>query len=108
MNFTSTVNGGTPAYTYQWFVNGTATGTNSPTFLFHPTSTGTYLIYLRVTDATHNTAQSQTATIKVVAPSPVGGYSVPLNRPTTYYLAIYVGIVTLFGAALSLRKRKRK
>ena len=59
--FSSSVSGGTPPYTYQWYRNGTAvSGATSPTWTFTPTQTGHYNIYLRVTDSLNNIAQSNT------------------------------------------------
>ena len=59
--FSSSVSGGTPPYTYQWYRNGTAvSGATSPTWTFTPTQTGHYNVYLRVTDSLNNIAQSNT------------------------------------------------
>ena len=107
--FTSAVNGGTSPYTYQWYLGGNpVTGATSPTWLFMPTAPGTFYVYLRVTDANNNTALSETARV-IVFYSPVGGYAVPLDtQPPTTQVAAYLAIVTLFGAILGLKKRKRK
>jgi hypothetical protein len=107
--FTSAVNGGTSPYTYQWYLGGNpVTGATSPTWLFMPTAPGTFYIYLRVTDANNNTVLSETARV-IVFYSPVGGYAVPLDtQPPTTQVAAYLAIVTLFGAILGFRKRKRK
>ena len=64
--FTTTVGqGGTPPYTYQWYVNGTAQSTTASTFNFAPNAVGTYLVYVSVTDASGFTAQSNTATVTI-------------------------------------------
>jgi hypothetical protein len=107
--FTSTVSGGTPSYSYQWYVNNNPfPGATSSTWTFTPTAPGTYYVYLQVTDAGHITVQSDTAKVTVM-PLPIGGYSIPYA--TQFQLtsvALYVASVALLGAALSLRKRKRK
>lgn len=107
--FTSTVSGGTPSYSYQWYVNNNPfPGATSSTWTFTPTAPGTYYVYLQVTDTGHITVQSDTAKVTVM-PLPIGGYSIPYA--TQFQLtsvALYVASVALLGAALSLRKRKRK
>jgi hypothetical protein len=106
---TSTVSGGTPSYSYQWYVNNNPfPGATSSTWAFTPTAPGTYYVYLQVTDAGHITVQSGPAKVTVM-PLPIGGYSIPYA--TQFQLtsvALYVASVALLGAALSLRKRKRK
>ncbi|MEM3617988.1 MAG: PKD domain-containing protein, partial [Candidatus Bathyarchaeia archaeon] len=62
VTFTSTASGGTPPYTYQWFVNNNPVpGATSSSFIFTPTATGTYYVMLKVTDAAGNPAQSDPA-----------------------------------------------
>jgi hypothetical protein len=109
VDFTSTVFGGVGPYNYQWYINGLAiTGANSPTWTFTPNATGIYYVYLRATDSLHNTVQSPTAQISVIT-VPVGGYSVSVGtRRPTLQIAVYAMLVTLFGAGLGLKKRKRK
>jgi hypothetical protein len=61
-----------------------------------------------VTDANNNTAQSATSRITAIQP-PTGGYSISLAKQTpTSYLVAYGALIALFGATLSLKKRKRK
>lgn len=109
VTFTSTVSGGTPPYTYQWYVNNQpVSGATSSSFTFKPTTTGTYYITLKVTDAAGNPAQSDPARV-TVSSIPVGGYSVTLtkNTPITPTIA-YTMLMALFGSLLGLTKRKRK
>jgi hypothetical protein len=59
--FTSTVSGGTPPYSYQWVLNGTAvSGATSSSWTFTPAQVGHYNVYLEVTDSLDNQAQSNT------------------------------------------------
>ena len=51
LNMTSSVLNGTGQFTYQWFVNGTPEGGNTPYFNFTPTGKGNYTINLTVTDS---------------------------------------------------------
>jgi hypothetical protein len=112
VDFTSTISGGTSPYTYQWYLdNSPVSGATSESWVFTPTSGGIYYIYLKVTDANSNTVQSETARITVFAQPPIGGYSDRISsasKNTATGIAAYVALVALFGAGLSLRKRKRK
>jgi hypothetical protein len=109
VTFTSTVSGGYSPYGYQWYLGGTpVSGATSSSWTFTPTASGIYYVYLEVTDANKNTAQSETARIAVSA-VPVGGYAISLTKQTpTSHMATYVMLIALFGIALSLTKRKRK
>jgi hypothetical protein len=107
VTFTSSVSGGTPPYSYQWYLNGNpVSGATSPTWTFNPPEQGIYYVYVVVYGST---AQSLASKLTVIPPTPVGGYAISLAKPTpTYPLAVYAALVFLFGAALSMRKRKRK
>ncbi|MEM3579566.1 MAG: PKD domain-containing protein, partial [Candidatus Bathyarchaeia archaeon] len=109
VTFTSSVSGGTPSYTYQWLVNNNPVpGATSNSFTFTPTTPGTYYIVLKVTDAAGTIAQSDPARI-TVSSVPVGGYSIAFsesNVPKPTY--VYVLLLGLFAAVLSVAKRKRK
>jgi hypothetical protein len=66
VDFTSTVSGGTPPYNYQWYLNDTAvSGANDPSWTFTPTSTGYYLVCLKVTDGASAVALSSEAEVTV-------------------------------------------
>jgi len=109
VTFTSTVSGGYPPYSYQWYLGGApVSGATSSSWTFTPSASGIYYVYLEVTDANKNTAQSETARITVSA-VPVGGYSISLTKQTpTSHIAAYAMLIALSGIALSLKKRKRK
>jgi hypothetical protein len=68
--FTSTVSGGSPPYTsYQWFQNGSSVpGVTSNSWTYTPATSGTYTIYLNVTDSGTTTAESNTVTLTVLPP----------------------------------------
>ena len=66
VNFTSTVDGGTPPYNYQWYLNDTAvSGANDPSWNFTPVSTGYYQVCLKVTDGASAVALSNEAEVTV-------------------------------------------
>ncbi len=80
VNFTSTVSGGYPPYSYQWYLNNNPVpSATSATWTFTPSSEGAYHVYVQVMDSqqpTDNVAQSETANVTASNPSPavnVGG-----------------------------------
>jgi len=107
VSFTSTVGGGTSPYTHQWFLNDDPVpGATSSSWTFTPTSSGVYYIYLKVTDANDNTAQSDAARIAASA-FPVGGYSVSLSKNVPAIRSIiYTMLMVMSTVALSLLRRK--
>jgi len=109
VEFTSTVSGGYSPYSYRWYLNGNpVSGATSSSWTFSPTSTGIYYVYLKVTDANSNIAQSDTARITVTS-VPVGGYSVSLTKAVTEKpLICYTMLIAMFAAVISLIRRKRK
>ena len=67
--FNASVIGGLAPYTYQWYVNGTAISeATSSSWIFPPTTAGTYNIYLNVTDQSNFIAKSNIATANVETP----------------------------------------
>jgi outer membrane protein assembly factor BamB len=74
VSFTSSQTGGTPPYTYQWYLNGSAaSGATSSSWTFTPASTGSYQVYLNVTDSLNVKAKSNTA---IVTTNPVPSFSI--------------------------------
>lgn len=100
--FTSTVQGGTPPYTYQWYLNGNLiSGATANGRIFLPSTAGIHYVHLRATDSNNITAQSETARIAVYS-VPVGGYSVSfdkhtLAKPLTLNLALTIRAGTILG-----------
>jgi len=117
VTFTSTVNGGTLPYSYQWYLDGSSV---SPATLnswtYTPSDTGIHYVYLKVTDAGNSTAHSETARVVVTA-TPVGGYSVggysvggywaPFDKQTAPK-PLAVNFALVIGLALFLVSIKRK
>jgi hypothetical protein len=65
--FTSTVTGGTPTYTYQWFLNGSAiSGATSASWTFSSMTNDTYDVYLNVTDSLGASQKSTDTLVTVV------------------------------------------
>jgi len=82
ITFMSTVSGGYPPYTYQWYLNNApVSGATSPSWTFTPTTAGIYYVHLKIIDAKGNTARSEAARI-TVATVPVGGHSIPIQPST--------------------------
>jgi len=108
--FASTFSGGIPPYNYQWYVNGNpVSGATSSSWTFTPSTSGTYSVFLEITDSKGNTVQSSIASIKVGPRPPVGGYSISLTKQTPIsYITVYTMLIALFGAVLTFAKRKRK
>jgi PKD repeat protein len=114
VTFTSTVSGGVPGYSYKWYLNGTeVSGAISPTWTFTPVTSGTYNVYLNVTDSIHNTAKSNIAPVTVAPPLKVSisptsasilvGQSVTFTSSVsggypTYSYQWYLGGVQVSGA----------
>jgi parallel beta-helix repeat protein len=109
VTFTSQVSGGYTPYNYQWYLNGNpVSGATAASWTFTPTTSGIYYIYLKVTDAKANTAQSDTARI-TAATVPVGGYSYPINKYTLLTpIATHIALIAILTATFIKVKRKTK
>jgi len=68
-NFTCTASGGSIPYFYEWYLNGAAVGSNSPTYTFNATENGFYNLWCNVTDSA-STVKSNIAQITVSPPAP--------------------------------------
>jgi outer membrane protein assembly factor BamB len=67
--FTSSVSGGATPYSYQWYLNDTLViGATSPTWIFTPTSVGSYVVYVNVTEAVGTVATSGNVLVTVDGP----------------------------------------
>jgi hypothetical protein len=62
--FTPSVSGGTSPYSYQWYLNGGVNGTGS-SWTFSPVSSGSYSVYVNVTDNVGVRVKSNVVTITV-------------------------------------------
>ncbi|RJS80816.1 hypothetical protein CW707_04820 [Candidatus Bathyarchaeota archaeon] len=83
-------------------------GATSDTWTFTPTEAGIYYVYLKVTDAEGNNAQSDTARVAVAA-VPVGGYSYPINKYTlSTPIATHIALTAILTAIFTTIKRKTK
>jgi PKD repeat protein len=99
-----------PISEYRWnFGDGNTTITSTPIVYYSYKTAGNYYVTLTVY-AIGATPETDTITHRVtVITVPVGGYSVSLSKDTQKLKQInYMIIITLFGLALSLLKRKRK
>jgi hypothetical protein len=63
--FMSSAEGGTPPFTYQWYLNGSLVDGATGASWFTPLSTGTYQVYLIVTDSLGAQTASPTSTVTV-------------------------------------------
>jgi len=109
VTFTSTVSGGYTPYSYQWYLNGNpVSGATFNTWTFTPTTSGIYYVHLKVTDDKGNTAQSEIARI-TVATVPVGGYSIPMQLPTTTKpVTLHITLLTILTALFITIKQKTR
>jgi hypothetical protein len=101
----ASASGGNGQFTYQWYVNGNpVSGATSPTFVFKPSSNGTYSIYVTVTDSTGKTSASSPITINVNSASIIS----PSNQYFVYVLIGIVAIVIIIAVVVAVMVTKRK
>jgi hypothetical protein len=92
--FTASASGGTPPYSYQWYLNGSAvSGATNNSYTFTPSLRGHYNLYCNATDSANARAQSNTATVAV---NPTLAVSI---SPTT--ATLNVGQSKLFNSTVS-------
>jgi parallel beta-helix repeat protein len=100
--FTSTVKGGRSPYSYHWYLNGLAVqDANDSTWIFMPARTGTYDIFLNVTDGAGTTEKSNIGQIIVTKVTLVGGVSASVNAFS--FLSPWLSIISLLAAAVLLK-----
>ncbi|MEM3573678.1 MAG: fibronectin type III domain-containing protein [Nitrososphaeria archaeon] len=103
----STNNGGVAPYTYQWYVNGNSVnGATSSTYTFNPSNSGSYNIYVSVTDSLGTTVNSNTLTITVTVKntsiiSPSGSILIPI-------IIIILVIIAVLGVVIVMKRGKKK
>jgi len=109
VHFTSTVTGGVSPYSYQWYLNDApVSGANESSWTFTPTATGTYYVYLNVTDSTGTWAKSNVAKVTVLPPAPpVGGVTVPTEKSNIPALTFAYSL-TIFALASAFVWIRRK
>jgi hypothetical protein len=103
VNFTSSTDGGSPPYTYAWFIDGqsTANGT-SPYFSIEVLSAGAHHVYVQVKDAQNSSATTNTVEFNVLpASSPSPSPSVP-ETPALFVSVIAVAVLLV---AFSVKKK---
>jgi hypothetical protein len=111
LTFTSTIIGGVPPYSYQWYLNGTPVSyAIFSSWTFTPTTKGTYNVYVVVTDNAYNIIQSEPSRITITA-KPVGGYSFPIGKqtvanPLTPYLILTAILAAVFTSFRCKRRHK--
>ena len=77
----TTVIGGIPPYTYQWY-QGTSPVGNNYLLAFYPNTPGTFMYYCKITDAEGTTANSNMITLTVNSPQTPTPAPTPTSTPT--------------------------
>jgi outer membrane protein assembly factor BamB len=105
--FASTVSGGTSPYSYQWYLNSVAvSGATSSSWTFTPSSSGSYTVYLNVTDNAGFITKSNIASVTVNSPS---SSPLLLSAPSIIlYVSVAIIIIAVVAAAAALRRRKKQ
>ena len=85
--FSSNVSGGTPPYTFQWYVNGYAAANGTgPDWTFKPNTPGSYHVYLEVTDSSNSSSASVVSdTVTVEVSGPQSGSSTSGSSTSRYF-----------------------
>ena len=83
INFTVSVNGGMPPYTYSWYVDGQSLeNSSSPYFSTNSQAVGSHHVYVQVTDANNNSATTLTVEFNVLPITSPSSSSSPTQQPT--------------------------
>jgi len=108
--FTSSPSGGTPPYSYQWYLDGSPVqGATSDSWLWTVTHASVHYVYVKVTDSEGHTASSALAVISVSNGEAVGGYSVSFARQLPVVgFAAYFAVVAFAALGFCLVRRKIK
>lgn len=124
INFTVSVEGGKPPYSYAWYIDsGLVENNSSQYYSTNNQSIGAHHVYVRVVDAENNMAQTLTVEFNVL-PSPTSTLS-PSASPTTQqtnepsptpivdhsygwipYAVVLVVVLALAALAIYVRRRK--
>jgi KaiC/GvpD/RAD55 family RecA-like ATPase/PKD repeat protein len=95
--FTPTVSGGTSPFSYQWYLNGLPiSGATTATWAFTPSTSGSYKVYVNVTDDVGSRAASGISSINV---NPA--LSPPVAQFTESANEVYTDVLIQFNASLS-------
>ncbi len=124
VNFTVTADGGTKPYTYAWYMDNQLVQTsNSPYYSTNTQAVGSHHVYVQVTDAANNSAQTLTVEFNILpvsslSPSP-SSTEQPTLQPTSTSNNIQAGdftqtiilggaivIAVAVGALVYFKKRK--
>jgi len=98
---TSTASGGTSPYTYEWYVNyAPVSGATYNMWVFTPTSSNSYTVYLNVTDSVGVIAISNMVTVAVnaaptVSVAPVGPFALDFGQSEMFTATAGSGSGTL-------------
>jgi hypothetical protein len=94
INFTVSANGGVPPYTYAWYIDGQSSGnSSSPYFSIDSQAVSSHHVYVQVTDAANNSANTLTVEFSVFPVSSASTSLSPtlLNSPTQPEFTPYTG-----------------
>ena len=106
VHFTSTANGGSSPYAFQWFQNDSSVlGATLNVWTFTPATSDTYTVFLNVTDNVGAIAKSNTITLTVLPPltgariyvDPPEIVDLSLGPSSTFYVNITVANVPEIG-----------